>query len=416
MNTPRFSRSSAILALLAAAGTMLSGCGGHGQYTKEGISEAQERMSLMKSGTEWEQARQQFFAGDLEKALKTVDKSITINDQVAKAHLLRGRILLEQGQLEKSRQALTRAEELEPENVEAQYYLGLVHERVNEPDEAYQRYHKAMKLDTSNAQYPIAAAEMLIQLERLDEAESLLREVSTSMQYSSAIRQTLGHIELLRGQPARATSLFQEALRLAPDDASVLEDLVRAQIGAEQFAEAEFNITRLLALKDNENRRDLLHLRSRCLLEVDRPVEAREVLLGLTSSDEGNRDLTAWIELGNVCCLIADRANLRTAAQRVTALAPSQPDGYMFRAMLYRMEGDNAKALSSVQHAVQRAGNHPAPLVLKGLILQDLGRLADAQQAAGEALAMSPSDDAANKLSQALQRASTITTHPSAGE
>src|SRR5689334_14733375 len=98
-NAHRPIRSGSALAL-AACLAALTGCAGHGQYTQEGIKTAEERLAQMKSGTEWQMAQQQFLAGDLDKALKTVDSSIGLNPKVAKSHTLRGRILIEKGQLE----------------------------------------------------------------------------------------------------------------------------------------------------------------------------------------------------------------------------------------------------------------------------------------------------------------------------
>src|SRR5687767_5935812 len=87
-----------VLALLT-----LAGCAGHGNYTQERVNAAGARMSQLKSGTEWQMAQQQFLAGELDKSLKTVDRSIALNDQVPKSHTLRGRILVEKGRLEEAR-------------------------------------------------------------------------------------------------------------------------------------------------------------------------------------------------------------------------------------------------------------------------------------------------------------------------
>src|SRR6056297_2393297 len=77
----------------------LAGCAGQGNYTREGVSMAKERMSFLKSATEWELARQAFLAGDLEKALRKVEVSLAINDTVVKSHVLKRRILIEMGDL-----------------------------------------------------------------------------------------------------------------------------------------------------------------------------------------------------------------------------------------------------------------------------------------------------------------------------
>ena len=53
-----------------------------------------------------------------------------------KSHVLKGRILIEEGKLEQARASFLEAEKLDEDCVEAQYYLGIVHERFNEPENA----------------------------------------------------------------------------------------------------------------------------------------------------------------------------------------------------------------------------------------------------------------------------------------
>ncbi len=83
------------------------------------------------------------------------------------------------GRLEEARASFLSAETLDPTFVEAQYYLGIVHERFNDAEEALTRYQRAMQLDPANAQYVVAAGEMLVHLGRVDEAERMLEQHRT---------------------------------------------------------------------------------------------------------------------------------------------------------------------------------------------------------------------------------------------
>ena len=243
------------LVLIAAA---LTGCNNsgskHGKYTAEHISAAQERMSMLKSGTEWQMAQQQFLSGDLEKSFKTVNRSIAINPKVAKSHVLRGRILIEKGRLEEARDSLLEAEKLAADNVEVQYYLGIIHEQFSQPTEVLARYQKAADLDTGNVQYVIAAAEMMAQIGQLDQAEQYINDRKQNFEYNAAVRQSLGHIAMLRGDPETAAERFNEAMLLAPDDPAIMEDVAQSQFAAGNFAEAEFATSKLLEREENKDR------------------------------------------------------------------------------------------------------------------------------------------------------------------
>ncbi len=400
------------LGLSASALVALSGCG-QGQYTKEGKTMAVEKMAMLKSGTEWQMAHQQFLAGDLTKSLKTVDRSIALNPKVPKSRVLRGRILMERSRLEEARNEMVTALELDPTFVDAHYYLGVIYERVNQPAEAMQSYKKAMELDSANAQYVVAAAEMLISKNDLASAESLLNERKQFLQYNPALRQTMGHIAALRGEHAQAAQFFEEALLLAPGDQAITEDLIQALLASRQFADAESHLAKLLDKSENADRRDLRYMRARCLMALNRPVEARDILQQLTSAKEGSADLRAWVDLGNVAAILKDKATLRQTMQRVQAMAPDRPDGFMLRAMYCRLDNRPADALSAINQAVARAGDDATPLVFKSIVLQDLGRIGEARATLAQARQLDPNNlQVTALLNQIEGGGTTVTGHP----
>lgn len=390
----------------------LGGCQGHGKYTSEGLVNGQNKVAGLKAANEYQQGQQAFLAGDLEKAIKSVDRSIQINPSVPKSHVLRGRILLEQSDLEGAINSLQKAEALDPKNVDAQYYLGIVYERFTQPEQAKERYLKAAELEPSNPQYAVAAAEVMIDTGDLGGAETFLSSRGPAFEHNAGVRQTQGHISMMRGDAAKAAQLFNEARLLAPDDTMVLEDLVHAQIATGQFAEAEFNLGRLLKATGNKDRRDLKQMRARCLTNVDRPLEARDVLIDLTSGDAGQKDVESWIALGDVCYILHDMNRLRQAYGRVLALAPERSEGFTLKALYQRKQGDLAGALSSLDQAVQLSGDEIDPLMLKGLVLKDLGRTSEARSTFTQVLAKDPGNETAQEAIQNLA----VTSVPESGD
>lgn len=414
MSSRRFHARAMLGLTVLALAAALGGCG-QGQYTREHTAAAQEKLAMLKSGTEWQMAQQQFLAGDLEKSLKTVDRSIALNPRVTKSHSLRGRILMERGRLEEARNSFLEAEKLDATFVDAQYYLGIIHERVGQPSDALVRYTNAMNLDSSNAQYVVAAAEMLVAQSQLDQASALLESRRQYLQYNPAIRQTLGHIAMLRNDVPTAANFFREALLLAPGDQAISEDLVQAHMSLGQFADAESILNRLLTKDTNKDRRDLKHLLARCLIALERPADARTVLQELASSPEGSADVRAWVDLGNVAAILQDHSTLRQASQRVATMAPQRHEGFMLRAMLARQTNQLPQALAFAEQAVSRAGKDASPFVLKAIIQQDLGRTSEAQQT----LALAQQVDPRNPQVIALLRGvntPVFATHPAAGE
>ncbi|MDX2130627.1 MAG: tetratricopeptide repeat protein [Planctomycetota bacterium] len=397
--TPRV-LGTARLALLAGAlaGVLATGaCGKHGKFTEKHMSAAKLRMAELKSATEYQMAHQAFLAGDLKKSLRHVTYSIELNPIIPKSHILLGRTHLEGGNVEDAAAAFQKAAELDPVNVDAAYFQGILAERLDRKEDALKHYTRALELEPTNPQHAIAASEMLISLGRIDDAERLLRNDASSFQHSAGVRQSLAHIALLRGQPEVAVTLFQEARLLAPNDSNLLESLATAQISAGQFAQAESNLAGLLRDPEYAQRRDLRRLRADCLARTDRAVEARDVYLSLSADQEGSADPEVWNHVGQLSVILKDWPRVRTAAQRLIAIDPDAAAGYVLRGLELRSRGEHRAAADSFAHAVQRERTADN-LILLGMSLHSMGRDADARTCFTNALALRPNDSAATRL------------------
>ncbi|MHA7812780.1 MAG: tetratricopeptide repeat protein [Phycisphaerales bacterium] len=360
-------------AVLSVA-TLLSivGCSGQGNYTREGVSMAKERMSFLKSATEWELARQAFLAGDLEKALRKVDTSLEINDTVVKSHVLKGRIQIEMGDLGNALQSLQTATALDPEEPDAHYYLAIVYERINEPELAREHFEIACEFDDYNPVYAVAAAEMMIDLDRVEEAKAYLQSIPMT-ENNAGIRQSLGHIALIEQDPEQAVEYFLQARLLAPDDAGIAENLIHAQIQAGNWRDAEKNVSRLLKKTGNAERVDLKILHAKTLMNTGRAVEARSIYQHIVSQDDGRSDVESWVGLANASMMIGDHRTVRKAATRIISLAPNSHEGFMLYAMYHRENGDHRSSLKSIQTAIEKNPSDPVLFALCALIQRDLG-------------------------------------------
>ncbi len=386
------------------------GCSGQGNYTREGASVAKERMNAMKSATEWEMARQAFVAGDLEKALRKVDASLALNQNVVKSHVLRARIMIEKGELGQSLRSLHTAITLDPQDADAHYYLGVTFERLNRPEDAAEHFMTASEVDDYNPGHFGAAAEMLVDMNRTEEARQYLLGLPAT-EDNAGIRQMLGHIALIQGDPESAVRFFSQARLLAPDDQAIQEDLIRAQMQVGEYAAAELNIAAMRKGKVNATRRDLMQLHAEALMGVNRPVEARALYQELLADPNMVSDVQAWIGLGNASYLVGDQRTLRRAASRVVALAPTSFEGYALWALCHRRDGQFDKALASIDQAITRAPEDPSFHALRAMILADMDRTGEAVQAARRAAQLDP-DEPKYQTLQSQLRAGTYATVP----
>lgn len=378
------------------------GCAGHGKYTTEHKSGAKVKLEAIKAATEHQMAQEAFLAGDLQKAMRHVDASLSLNATVARSHLLRGRIFMELGNLEAAGRSLDMAGQIDDKSPDAYYYRGILAERLCRSEDATGFYLKAAELDAQNAQYAVAAAETLIARGRLDEAESYLRGRTDLYTHNAGLRQTLGHIEMMKGNPPGAVEMFNQARLLAPNDDAILEDLVRAQVATGRWGEAEYNLSRLLKNDKNAARRDLKHMQAQCLVQLDRTLEARQVLLALTQDQSGASDAQAWIGLGEASLLLNDLPRVRQCASRIVAISPERPEGYVLRALVLQRSGDLRGAKAALERALQ-SERTAETLVLLGMLQEDLNDTEGARLSYGQALRADPANTAAASMLAGLE-------------
>ena len=364
-------RLRVILPLLFICPFALVGCEGHGRYTSDFKEDAARNMSRIRAATEYDMAFQQYQSGDLKRALETVEHSIALHSEVPKGHLLKGRILFELGRPQPALDALDRGLALDPNGADLHYHRGIVLERIGRTEAALESYREAAAIDSAATHYRLAAVETLIDLGRLDEARRQL-ESDDAAQAGAGTMQTLGHIAMMQGEVDQAVRHFAEAAILSPDDPALREDLCRAQIAARRFAEAEATLRRLAREEGYESRRDLKHLHAACLIELDRPVEARGILLSLVRAEDGANDIQAWVKLIDVALMLHDDGLLRSVANRLIAAAPERHEGYLALAMWQRNNGELEGALRSLDLATRRAGDDSTSAQLRTIIQRQL--------------------------------------------
>lgn len=369
---------------------VLAACQAQGDYTRESNQRARNSLNALHAGTDYDQAMRQLASGDLDHALKTVDSCIARIPDVEKSHLLRARILIERGELNAALAALDYKDtlggpepdsedgdeaeaqsEAEPEeaNSEFPYLRGIVHEQRGDLAAAILEYQAAHELAPGRPEVTLALAEVLVSLERIDEARAVLDVEIGEFANHAGFRQELGHIALLEMDLDRAEVYFIEAAILSSGDRGILEDLVRVQIARAKYAEALLTFRQLEPL---DERADLGRLQAYCFVQTRRPVEARAVLTKLTSDPEGARDFESWKLLADTALMLEDDRLLRSAADRMLQAGPARYEGFVTLAVWKRRTGDLDGALLTARQAMDRAGEDPTPKHLEQLLLRDL--------------------------------------------
>jgi Flp pilus assembly protein TadD len=354
----------------------IAGCAGsgHGKYTQQSLDEAQLRYAKLKAATEYDMAYQQFQTGNLQLALSSIDRSLEKYDKVPAAHVLKGRILLEQGLSAPAFESFDAAAKIAPDDPEIDYFRGILYERIGELEPALSRYQAAFARQIGNPKYGLATAEVMIQLGRYAEARLLLESGRGDSASHAGYAQALGHIDLVEDKIEDAEHHFMQAVALDPTDPSLLEDLARVQAQRGKFSEAEANLAKALATPPCEGRRDLMLLRAACLIEVRKPVEARTLLLELVKDEKQTVEVETLVKMVDCGAMLEDDSLLRYASQRLLALAPERAEGYLALAITQRRSGDLKEALANVEKALTKKPDDKAAAGLKVLIERQIAK------------------------------------------
>lgn len=150
----------------------------------------------------------------------------------ARAHEVLGQVLIEKSAQAEQRGEVSTAVELrkqawasyaaavrlDPNSAGLQQSAGLIAMSAGEPDAALKCFLAAESLDHSNAQYPLYAAQLLMQAKRMDEAEAALNRALAIAPDEPYVHASLAMVHLERSQMEAALKEIQLARQADPDN------------------------------------------------------------------------------------------------------------------------------------------------------------------------------------------------------
>lgn len=384
-------------ALLVVLGV---GCQSTSNHEKN-VDAANKRWKSMRSTLILQMAQQQFDAGDLEQAERTLSEALQIDNDNGELYILAGRVAMERSQLERAYHRFKLAIEIDSTLSEAHYYQAIVLQRWTHFEAALDFYRRAYELQPDNAAYLLAMTEMLVILDRSDEAMQILTEKMAYFDLNAGIRVAIGRLYMMRDQPDQALEYFHQASLIRPDDTQIREDLAMSQLAAGQPREAVHNLEQIRNDPAYANRRDIKRVLADGYLAAGRTDKAKSVYLELTHSNP--MDVEAWVKLGEVSLNLRDTTGTLLAATRIKKLAPDRHEGYMLSGVVWQQQKKYDQAIEMFNRAAKLAPKDATPLLLLGITLEQNNQKNLAAQAYAEALRRRPEDSRAQQLLEKIQ-------------
>jgi tetratricopeptide (TPR) repeat protein len=388
-------RYTATCIMLAASLTLAMGCenGGKNKTAKEEVT---QQWKDARAGVQYAMAKQQYDAGALPQARKSIDAALELSPQHLPALLLSARLHIEQGQLDSAEAMLARAGALDPKNAEVDYLSGVVCQRWQKPEAALALYHSAFTKAPTELAYLLAEAETLVSLERSDEALALLNEKVIYFEHSAAIRDAVGQLLVQKGRYAEAIEMLRRAVVLAPEEMQMREHLALALYYGGQHRDAADALHRLLKHDLFKDRADLHTALGETYLQLNRARDARAAFDRATQLEPASA--TLWVRLGKAAVQLEDERRAEISLKKALSLDGTLAEAHLMMGYLRLKQDRLADALTSFNQAANLDRTDPVSLCMVGYVLEKLGRPAQAMGYYSQALRLQPDDELATRL------------------
>lgn len=381
------------LPIFAAALILMTGCQSNRKSQNQA---ATEQWNMARAGVQYGLARQQYESGNFDKSRESIQQGLKLEPNNPALRILSAKVAIEQGQLELAEKELERARTAAPANAEADYLSGVVYQRWQRVETACEFYTSASEKAPAELAYLLARSEMLVAMDRIPEALTLLQAKVVYFEHSGAIRDAVGQLLVQQGKYVEAAAMLREASILSEDDQTVREHLGLALFYAKNYAAAGDVLDRLVRQEGYGERFDLLLALGECRMHTGRLREARsnfEMAARLKPESAA-----AWRALGQAALAGEDLKRAEISIRRALTLDDQSSQGHLLLGYVRLKQNRLAEALEAFQRANHLDGTDTVSLCMIGYTFEKSGDGSRAVAYYQQALRMHPGDDLAARL------------------
>ena len=307
---------------------------------------------------------------------------------------------LKRASLDLADKELAQARRINPKDAEADYLSGIVQQRWQSPEKALEYYTAACTKMPDELAYVLARSEMLVTLNRQEEALRMLQDKVVYFEHSAVIRDAVGQLLMQFKRYQEAADMLRQASILATDDRTITEHLAWALFTCKQYREAIDPFQKLIKIEKNAKRADLYLALGQCQMESDKIREAKANFE--TAAQLDTHSSSAWLALGRAALQQNDLNRADSALRRAITLDPSRSETRLLVGYLRLKQNKLEEALSNFQRASAADREDTVTLCMIGHTLARLGRHQQAQQYFTQALKIKPGDEMASKMMASL--------------
>jgi len=369
---------------------------GCGPTVKQAKVEANQRWQQTRSDVIAEVAEQHLRVGQLDQAAEKAADALSLDEKNAFAHAVLGRVYIEKGNYTLAIGELDRACELDPRSAEYVYLLGVAQEKARKLEDALASYRKSFAMNGRQIEPVLAAAEVLVAMGRLREAQLYLDSHKAQGEQDPAMHELAGRVASLQEDHAAAADHYEQALALDVQNIRYREALGREQYFAGRLPAAAHT---LAALEDtDEYRRPLwvLTMLGDCYVDGGQYAQARDAYTAATKREPASS--VAWVRLARTELAMKDFVRAILSANRALDLQADNEEAAVILGYGLLMTRQAGKARTVLAEAVSRNPDSSMLQCLLGRAHAELGDVAQARRCYQESLRLDPQNVAAREL------------------
>ncbi len=388
-------------AIILAALLAVTGCNGGGLTPNQKV-EANKQWNDARASVMTSLAVDQYKNGNFEKCQETIDQALRLEPANPSLHLLAAKLAIEQNKLEQANAHLDEARRVDLKNAEVDYLTGVVLQRWQQPQKAYEAYAQAAVKQPTELAYLLAESEMLVSLNKPTDALAMLQEKTPAFEHSGVLRDEIGQLLVQQKRYADAVAMLREASILSADDQGVREHLAFAMLKAKQYPDAVELFDRLSRDPAYVNRADVLAAAGECRLAMGDLRAARTSFESATTLQPNC--VKYWLNLGRADVQLDDLRGAEIAAHRAISLDGKSADGACLLGYVRMRERQLPAALAAFRQACELDESDTVSLCLQGCVLSKMGHPDQANECYSRALRLNPTDPLANQLMSGVAR------------
>jgi tetratricopeptide (TPR) repeat protein len=286
-----------------------------------------------------------FEQGQVQSAQAAVEEILKNSPDNAAAHVLSGRILLEQQQYGQARQEFEKAASIDAGLSEAWFGLGVVAQSGDDHAAALEFYQKALTQNPNHTETILATANTLEILDRRQEAAQLLDVKITANPSDIKLLCAAAELANRLGNPEKAVSLYRRAATIQPQNVHVLHALATTYISSGDWNNAADTYEKLPALVEADKQEECLYSIADSSLNAGRYRRALECFDKLSVTRRN--DSRVWLGLAVSALGVSDITRAKTCAQKALSINSGCVEARMVGGCADYLNGKYLTALES---------------------------------------------------------------------